>query len=92
MDNIIEITEQYVIDALIDIKEHMMFMSFQQYSQEVMDVAIEAVHKQIPKKMVHHYVNVFSCPTCKYISSYKYYPKYCDNCGQMLDWGDFNKR
>ena len=34
------------------------------------------------------------CPACKYgimqadQGDYFGYPKYCENCGQMLDWGD----
>lgn len=55
---------------------------------EAFSVAIEALEKQIPKKVTLDR----QCPTCgadAYANSYddiKY--NFCDNCGQRLDWGD----
>lgn len=57
--------------------------------KEVMQVTIEALEKQIPKKPIqispkrHPY---FVCPKCmEQISTNQ---PYCDECGQALKWGD----
>ena len=53
------------------------------------DMAIEALEKQIPKK-----VTKSVCPSCKRIFLFRHGEKrkgdYCDNCGQALDWSDNN--
>lgn len=60
------------------------------------NMAIKALEKQIPKKPVE-VRNEIVCPTCEnYIDItdddlYVYEiepPKYCDECGQALDWGE----
>lgn len=61
--------------------------------------AIKALEKQIPKRAISIYKGNYNynCPTCKnYINIsdddlYVYGiepPKYCDECGQALDWGE----
>ena len=51
--------------------------------------AIEALEKQIPKK-----VTKSVCPSCNRIFLFRHSEKrkgdYCDNCGQALDWSDDN--
>ena len=51
--------------------------------------AIEALEKQIPKK-----VTKSACPSCNRIFLFRHSEKrkgdYCDNCGQALDWSDTN--
>ena len=51
--------------------------------------AIEALEKQIPKK-----VTKSACPSCNRIFLFRHSEKrkgdYCDNCGQALDWSDNN--
>lgn len=58
---------------------------------------IKALEKQIQKKAGSIYKGDYKCPTCEnYIDItdddlYIYEiepPKYCDECGQALDWGD----
>ncbi len=60
---------------------------------EVRDTAIEALEKQLPKKLVeHHYEEEgeepyikMTCPNgCKFQPSRS--SKYCRECGQKLDW------
>lgn len=61
----------------------------------------EALEKQIPKKVISIiYRGDYKCPTCEnYIDItdddlYVYEiepPKYCDECGQALDWGSEEK-
>lgn len=59
------------------------------------DKALEALQKQIPKKVVEYGKYGFKCPCCnedlglekEEILIYDMIPpKHCDNCGQMLDW------
>ena len=55
---------------------------------EALNLAIEALEKQISKKPIHNQ-DVFNCPKCSYqivFDSHK--GLYCDICGQKIDWGD----
>lgn len=68
--------------------------------QESIDMAIQALEKQIPKKPIRHTAwENFKCPACgsaeivQYDTEYREYDKdckfeYCSDCGQKLDWGD----
>lgn len=50
--------------------------------------AIEALEKQIPKKVIREDVEVAEldyCPNCK-VSFFKSGTAYCGACGQALDW------
>ena len=66
-------------------------------------IAAKALEKQMPKKLkaikVGQFGLVLLCPSCKnemamiYNSVWqkgKYKQKYCENCGQALDFGDLN--
>lgn len=70
---------------------------------ECREVIHKALEKQIPKKLkatkVGQFGLVLLCPSCEnemamiYNSVWqkgKYKQKYCDNCGQALDFGDLN--
>lgn len=55
---------------------------------EALDMAIEALKKQIPKKVdgvCGEYKNA-KCPICH--SGLRFPDEYCSWCGQKLDWGD----
>ena len=63
---------------------------------EAIDVAIQALEKQIPKKPINKKYSFYphstllkskygECPTCKTI---QVDDKYCANCGQKLDWSE----
>ena len=57
--------------------------------QESIDMAINALEKQIqkkPKERDRIGCNTPVCPVCK-MDLYSYEP-YCDNCGQAIDWSD----
>jgi hypothetical protein len=54
-----------------------------------------ALEKRIPKKPIKNDTNSFDCPCCKYDLKTDtgnpfgdYFLRYCDNCGQMIDWSD----
>ena len=58
-------------------------------SIESMEIAINALEKQIAKKPKERDCigfNTLVCPVCKDVL-YLFEP-YCDNCGQKLDWSD----
>lgn len=57
---------------------------------EVMDLAIEALEKQIPKKpYVGNYGGKCWCPSCNDEDEMDIYgTSYCPNCGQALDWSE----
>lgn len=71
-------------------------------SAEEMNIAIKALEKQIPKKPKTYIVNMkliyFLCPNCKKRIISKVdgewlagkNQKFCDECGQALDWSDNN--
>ncbi len=58
------------------------------------DIAIQELEKQIPKKGImigDNYSSVLSCPNCRkpivnVWNIAKYEPNYCHYCGQALDW------
>ena len=56
------------------------------------DMAIEALEKQVPKKPLHMYKNYY-CPICKEDGWMLWddaipndMDKYCGKCGQAIDW------
>ena len=62
---------------------------------EALDVAIQALEKQIPKKPMISYdervkENWCSCGVCAFGFGWKrtIHYKYCPECGQKLDWGN----
>ena len=65
------------------------------YIQEVAkEKAIEALEKQIPKKVVLD-KNIYICPNCGANTEtdcgddmLDYRLNFCDNCGQKLDWSE----
>ena len=61
----------------------------EEYTIEAYSVALNALEKQIPKK-----VTKSACPSCNRIFLFRHGEKrkgdYCDNCGQALDWSDDN--
>ena len=55
---------------------------------EALDVAIQALEKQIPKKPDFTEDKEFVlCPCCNG-NGLADKQEYCDNCGQKLDWSD----
>lgn len=58
---------------------------------EELQVAIEALEKQIPKKVLD--MKFFAkCPACNAIQTKTHFifvgVHYCDNCCQAIDWGE----
>ena len=58
-------------------------------------VCKNALEKQIPKKVIekpsdYFYLGDQYCPSCKEYVGFKQinHDKFCNNCGQALDWGD----
>lgn len=63
---------------------------------EWLEKAKGALKTQIPKPPIldtiyQSGIRSYKCPVCKKGSLVRtdlYYPKYCSNCGQALDWSD----
>lgn len=67
---------------------------------EVRQEAIKALQKQIPRKAIdktkpddtaslaYENCNIIVCPTCSRRLKLKSKGKYCDKCGQKLDWSE----
>jgi hypothetical protein len=61
---------------------------------ESIDMAIQALEKQIPKRPIKskeqriRYVNTYYCPTCNLGFTGFNIAKWCYHCGQKLDWSD----
>lgn len=58
---------------------------------EALDVAIQALEKQIPKNPItHSNTNRADCPCCgATVRGIKNpFGDWCSNCGQKLDWSD----
>ena len=54
-----------------------------QEDYDVIDMAIEALEKQIPMKIT----DKEHCPNCKlHLGCEGFEQAHCDNCGQKLDW------
>lgn len=57
-------------------------------SDEVKDIVIKALEKQIPKKPIVHrnqYDHYYTCPTCNSINIIGIF---CNDCCQKIDWSD----
>ena len=74
-------TEQDAIERLEIYKN----FDFSKGSKEAMQVAIEVLEKQIPKKPIDRCM-FKECPDCHEIEIQ--YCNYCPICGQKLDWSD----
>lgn len=73
-------TVSMCIDANAAIKENM-----------AIDMAIEALDKQMPKKPHLEGDGYWACPNCE--EKYEYYNeldclKWCSACGQAIDWSE----
>lgn len=84
-------TYEKAIDCLKADKEYI--VDYKVCGGEEIDVAIEALEKQIPKKPMGDLNSVphYRCPVCKNaVVLYEYSAKlpHCQWCGQKLDWGD----
>ena len=59
--------------------------------KEAKDVATEALEKQVPKRYKKCLGSIYvyaRCGTCQIVLDYG--QKYCDNCGQAIDWSDYH--
>ena len=93
-----------VDEAILRIKRHNEIHSnkeypFAVYIAEALNMAVEALEKQIPKKVTHEarLYKCCTCPNCKNVvdkfekwgeSTVRITYKYCHFCGQNLYWSD----
>ena len=71
-----------------DLKEHIGCGIEVPLYDEELEVVVEALEKQIAKKViVSPYNNMKYCPICEVSVTGMYYD-YCVECGQKLDWSE----
>ena len=66
---------------------------FDKYTTDAIDMAINALEKQIPKKPIIRktknyfgYTEYILCPNCKKVDFGLTQPCFCRLCGQAIDW------
>ena len=90
-----EVAKKYILtnhfDGMVDVKA----IVGGNEETMAMKLAVEALEKQIPKKVIFGYDEQDSicCPNCKgELLSMDWYDhwkcNYCEFCGQALDWSD----
>lgn len=97
---------QYAIDLLNQKKRTMLFLiedktgnisdySKEEYKQNIekIDLAVEALEKQISKKPIvngiHNHEVDWECPICRLnVVEEEPYDNYCMRCGQRIDWSE----
>ena len=74
-------------EAIKQLKIQRTFTNGSNAKVEAIDIAIQALEKQIPKKPKtdDRYI-MYICPCCN--DFIKVSHNYCPNCGQELDWSD----
>lgn len=76
-----------------DLKEHIGCGVEVPLYDEELEVVVNALEKQIAKKLERYSSNIvgemtFNCPSCNleyYVTDYEDF-NYCPNCGQKIDW------
>ena len=85
----IEQTIKYLEDSKCDQKQGEVF---QEMHNEALNIAIQALEKQIPKRPHHNYTineDIYAeCPNCGHTGLKKGTHGCCWWCGQKLDWGE----
>lgn len=85
LDEVIENLEYLISDSCTDTQSD--------YIEEI-EIAIQALEKQIPKKSteINDECGYFECPACGdliYAEGARFEEhRYCLSCGQRLDWSD----
>ena len=78
-------------EAIRAIKHDLRWKLLKDYQQDVADMAISALEKQIPKKPIEKSPWVYHCPSCDSQDIEDVFIKkfnFCLDCGQALDWSD----
>ena len=72
--------------AIRGLKNIVEFWCYRPEEIETAKLAIQALEKQVPKKVDGEY-DEKTCTVCDE-DILSYYANYCENCGQKLDWGN----
>ena len=80
-------------EAIRTIKHDLRWKLLKDYQQDVADIAISALEKQIPRKPIggidfagNEYR--ICCECSAIIQDGEWKANYCPDCGQALDWGE----
>ena len=82
-------------ETIKNIKEMLQIGVCEVYEYKLAQVAINALEKQMPKKVIKIDKWIYKCPICGANvetdcgdDMLDYRLNYCDNCGQKLDWSE----
>ena len=80
--------EKFAIEFIIR-NGHKLEEEYNNFARQVVGIAIAAIEKQIPVKLIGksgRYSGHYLCPTCNRIYwKDEIVPNYCSSCGQKLD-------
>lgn len=89
-----ELTPKEAITVIRNLQDWLYFSSMNggtKIQREALDIAVNAIEKQIPKKPIHvrTFENLdlafYKCPNCGFIRRKDLFPQYCEFCGQAID-------
>ena len=89
------IKSMYRVRVEYDADEHM-YVEATDKTKSALDMAVNALEKQIPKKPMHDFsfYDIAKCPCCGgyiWMDGTTKYP-FCWHCGQAIDWSEDNGR
>lgn len=80
-------------EALDKLQEYLYYAKILEFkhmtvSVDALEVAVQTLEKQIPKKVSITIGGMAHCPNCEnsYLGTLSFGSEYCDQCGQRLDW------
>lgn len=80
-----KMSNQDALDAIMTAS--VMVLSDEKKFKKSIHIAMEALRKQIPIKVIVNEA-YYSCPVCGTIRSIKQKHNFCHDCGQALEWED----
>ena len=94
------ITPKEAITVIRNLQDWLYFSSMNggtKIQREALDIAVNAIEKQIPMKAVGTHYAHMRCPSCNHRipsgggSSSRRRDNWCNYCGQKIDWSENNE-
>ena len=95
-----ELTPKEAITVIRNLQDWLYFSSMNggtKIQREALDIAVNAIEKQIPMKAVGTHYAHMRCPSCNHRipsgggSSSRRRDNWCNYCGQKIDWSENNE-
>lgn len=92
-----ELTPKEAITVIRNLQDWLYFSSMNggtKIQREALDIAVNAIEKQIPMKAVGTHYAHMRCPSCNHRipsgggSSSRRRDNWCNYCGQKIDWSE----